>query len=370
MTRRVLVTGGAGFIGTELVERLVTGGATVTVFDDLSGATPERARAWLGGDGPAGDATFVRGDITDLAALSEVMDGVSEVIHLAANTDIAGGFADPRLDLDGCILGTWNVAEAMRRQGVTRIAYASSGVVYGQPSHIPTEESYGPLRPASHYAAGKLAGEAILSGFAHLYGWRAQAFRFGNTVGAGSDHGVVHDLVVKSLRDPGSLELLGDGRQAKPYIAVEDVADAVLHAMEGGPDTAFEVYNVATEGTLTVLQVAELVLGALGRDPRTVDIRPLGGSGGWPGDTPIVDFDTSRLRALGWSPVHSPEAAVTRAAAGTRDRLLAAGGPLLTAVERRATQTAGSAQTAGTGSAEADDSARRAVVAGRPVAAR
>lgn len=343
MNRHALVTGGAGFIGTVVVDRLVARGATVTIFDDLSGVAPARSRELRARRGEAaGRVRFIDGDITDLEALESAMTDASEVIHLAANTDIAGGFADPRLDRDGCILGTWNVAEAMRRHGVTRIAYASSGVVYGQPGQIPTAETYGPLRPASHYAAGKLAGEAILSGFAHLYGWRAQAFRFGNTVGAGSDHGVVHDLVVKLLRDPSRLEILGDGHQAKPYIAVEDVADAVLWAIDHGPNAPFDVYNVATTGTLTVLDVAELVIRTLGLDPASVELRPTGGAGGggWPGDTPLVDFDTSRLRALGWSPVHGPAAAVSRAAAGTRDRIVAEAIPLLTAAERRAERTA------------------------------
>jgi UDP-glucose 4-epimerase len=331
------MTGGAGFIGTVLVERLLDADATVTIIDDLSGATPERRAVLTGGQGRRG-VRFVRGDIVDLETVLDAMEGSTEVIHLAANTDIAGGFADPRLDLDGCILGTWNVAEAMRRLGIGRIAYASSGVVYGQPDRVPTPESYGPLRPASQYAAGKLAGEAILSGFAHLYGWRAQAFRFGNTVGAGSDHGVVHDLVVKLLRDPSRLEILGDGRQAKPYIAVDDVADAVLHGIDHAPDAAFEVYNVATTGTLTVLVVADLIIRAVGLDPAAVELRPTGGVG-WPGDTPLVDFDTSRLRALGWRPVFAPHEAVSRAAAGTKARLEAGGGPLRTAAERRAARS-------------------------------
>jgi UDP-glucose 4-epimerase len=342
VTRDVLVTGGAGFIGSLVVDRLLSDGATVTIFDDLSGATPERAADLRADGGGHAGLRFIHGDVADLDAVVSAMAGSNEVIHLAANTDIAGGFADPRLDRDACILGTWNVAEAMRRHGIRRVAYASSGVVYGRPDTIPTAESSGPLRPASHYAAGKLAGEAILSGFAHLYGWRAQAFRFGNTVGAGSDHGVVHDFVVKLLRDPTRLEILGDGRQAKPYIAGDDVANAVLYAMDHGPDAPFDVYNVATQGTLTVLEVADLAVRALGLDPHAVEIRTTAsssGGGGWPGDTPVVDFDTTRLRATGWRPAFDARAAVERAAIGTRDRLDRLGAPLLTAMERRAVMT-------------------------------
>lgn len=339
MSRHTFMTGGAGFIGSVLTARLAADGVPVTIFDDLSGATPRRADALQAPADQGCSTHFIRGDITDLDAVIDAMDGATEVIHLAANTDIAGGFADPRLDRDGCIIGTWNVAESMRVVGITRIAYASSGVVYGRPDQFPTPESAGPLRPASHYAAGKLAGEAILSGYAHLYGWRAQAFRFGNTVGAGSDHGVVHDLVVKLLRDPRRLEILGDGRQAKPYIAVEDVVEAVLHAMAVGPDTPFEVFNVATSGTLTVLQVADGIIAALGLDRDDVEVRPTGGGGGWPGDTPVVDFDTGRLQAMGWRPKYRPLEAVGRAAIGCRDRLLTDGGAMLTAVERRAARS-------------------------------
>jgi UDP-glucose 4-epimerase len=346
VTRHALVTGGAGFIGTALVDRLIERGDRVTILDDLSGATPERRAelAAAAGERP-GIVRFVQGSVVDLGAVEATLTGVDVVYHLAANTDIAGGFTDPRLDLEGCILGTWNVCEAMRRAGVAHVAYASSGVVYGDPDQRPTPESAGPLRPASHYAAGKLAGEAIVSGFAHLYRWQAQAFRFGNTIGGGSDHGVVHDLVVKLLRNPGRLEILGDGRQAKPYIAVEDVVDAVLHAMDRQATTPFDVFNVATTGTLTVLEVADVVIRALGLDPAGVEVRPTvapgaASRGGWPGDTPIVDFDTSRIRALGWLPKHDARAAVHRAALATRERLEAVDVPLLTASERRAAQRA------------------------------
>jgi len=226
----------------------------------------------------------------------------------------------------------------MRRNGVARILYASSGVVYGPTDGQPTDEGYGPMQPQSHYAAGKLAGEAILSGFAHLYGWRALAFRFGNTVGPWSNHGVVHDFVVKLLRDPRRLEILGDGRQAKPYIAVEDVADAILHADAAAPERPFGVFNVGTDGVVTVDEVAGLVIGAMGLDARRVERRPTGPAGGWHGDTARVQFDTQALRTLGWEPAFSPAQAITRAAAGARSRIVAAGPPYVTAIERRATR--------------------------------
>jgi len=332
-----LVTGGAGFIGATLVRRLLSAGERVSVLDDLSTAEPDwdaRFRDELGD----GRLTFVRGGVTDLRTVMDATAGHDTVVHLAANTNIPGGYEDPRLDLEGCIVGTWNVAEGMRRNGVRRVLYASSGVVYGAPQRIPTDEEYGPLRPASHYAAAKLAGESILSGFAHLYGWRVLAFRFGNTIGPRSNHGVVHDFVVKLLRDGVRLEILGDGRQAKPYIDVEDLVDGVLHVDLMAPETPFTVFNVATQGTLTVRRVAELVIEALELDPRDVELAftsTAPGGGGWIGDTPLVDLDAGALRSLGWEPRRDAAEAVRTAACGIRDRVLASDTPLRTTAERR-----------------------------------
>ncbi len=362
---RVFVTGGAGFIGGSLVAALLAQGSRVTVFDDLSGADDDwwtPSEAFLRPtDGSAPRLSFIRGDVRDLPAVESALAGHDLVIHLAAHTDIATGAADPSRDLHGGVIGTWNVLEAMRRRGVRSLFYASSGTVYGYPSRVPTPEDHGPLLPESYYAAAKLAGEALISGFAALNGWRSVIFRFGNTIGARSNHGVVHDLVVKLLRDPSRLALLGDGQQRKPYVAVEDVVTGMLLAGVKAPARPVSIYNIGTAGTLSVARVAELVIEALGLEAGSVEQRfqpaSSGGGGGWPGDTPLVDFDTSALRALGWEPRWSAEDAVRRAARGTRERLLARGTPLLTASERRA----GAARsTAG----NPDDSRRAAVPAG------
>jgi len=332
-----LVTGGAGFIGSTLLSRLLAADDHVTVLDDLSTAEPD----WDAGfhrELRDGRLTFVQGDVTDLPTVIDATAGHDAVVHLAANTDIPGGYLDPRPDLEGCILGTWNVAEAMRRHGVQRLSYASSGVVYGAAQRIPTDETYGSLLPESHYAAAKLAGESILSGFAHLYDWRVLAFRFGNTIGPASNHGVVHDLVVKLLRNGSRLAILGDGRQAKPYIDVEDLVEGVLQADRVAPDRPFATLNVATRGTLTVRHVAELVIEALDLDPRAVELVFTGaarGGGGWAGDTALVDLDAGVVRSMGWEPQRSAADAVRHAARGIRDRLLRSDAPLLTTAERR-----------------------------------
>jgi UDP-glucose 4-epimerase len=334
---RTLVTGGAGFIGGELIRSLLDDGSEVIVLDDLSTAEPDWAAPFEG----ESRLRFLRGSATDPDAVDEAIAGCGRVVHLASGTDIAGGVGQPERDFRSGILATHVVCDAMRRRSNGDLWFASSGVVYGRPARTPSAESDGPFRPESHYAAAKLAGEAIISGFAHLYGWRAFAFRFGNTVGERSNHGVVHDLVVKLLRNPHRLEVLGDGSQVKPYIAVVDLVAGMRHAAAGGPGVPFTVLNVGPEGSLSVRRVAELVMVAMGIEPRSVEVTFAGGAaggGGWPGDTPYVEFDTTALRALGWRPMRTAEEAVTEAARGIAQRYRSTGRPLLTSLERRAAE--------------------------------
>ncbi len=339
--RRTLVTGGAGFIGGTVVASLLADGADVTVLDDLSSARPDWMDRFRGGR----PFRFIEGDAADPATVRSAMAGQQRVIHLASGTDIAGGFGRPAHDFRNGIVATEVVCEAMHSAGVDELWYASSGVVYGHPVRVPTAEGDGPLLPESHYAAAKLAGEAIVSGFASLYDWRAFAFRFGNTVGAFSDHGVVHDLVVKLLRDPSKLEILGDGTPVKPYIAVEDLVDGMRHAAATVGHAGLTILNVGPEGTVSVRRVAELVIAALGHLPDGTEIRTgqgHAGGGGWAGDTPVVDFDTTAMRALGWQPRRSAETAISDAAAGIADRYRTSRTPLSTSLERRrAGSTAG-----------------------------
>ena len=338
---RTLVTGGAGFIAGELIETLLADGGEVTVLDDLSTAEPD----WLVRFGGDSRLTFMRGDCADADAVGTAMVGVDRVIHLASGTDIAGGFDRPWLDFRNGIVATEVVCEAMHRGGVRELWYASSGVVYGRPSRIPTAEGDGPLLPCSHYAAAKLAGEAIVSGFAHLYDWHAFAFRFGNTVGPRSNHGVVHDFVVKLLRDPHHLEILGDGTPRKPYVAVSDLIAGMRHGVSTIAEPGLAILNVGPEGTVSVRRVAEIVIDAVGLDARSVAVtfqQSTGaGGGGWPGDTALVEFDTRAMRALGWAPAMQAEDAIRHAADGIAARYRDGARPLLTSIERRAERALG-----------------------------
>jgi len=337
---RTLVTGGAGFIGGSLVETLLADGSEVTVLDDLSSAEP----AWRERFGISDRLTFIEGDAADADLVRTVMAGHERVVHLASGTDIGGGFDRPWLDFRSGVVATEVVCEAMHRHRVRELWYASSGVVYGRPARVPTGEGDGPLLPESHYAAAKLAGEAIVSGFAHLYGWRAFAFRFGNTVGGTSNHGVVHDLVVKLLRDPTRLEILGDGTPAKPYVADTDLVAGMRHAAAVVRSTGLLPLNVGPEGVITVRRVAELVIESLGLASESVRMALAGDradGGGWPGDTPLVSFDTTAMRSLGWAPAMDANEAIRGAASSIAARYRGAGSPLMTSLERRAAQVGG-----------------------------
>ncbi len=332
---RTIVTGGAGFIGGSLVESLLADGSEVTVLDDLSSAEP----AWRERFGANDRLTFIEGDAADADLVRTVMAGHERVVHLASSTDIAGGFDRPWLDFRNGVVATEVVCEAMHRHGVRELWYASSGVVYGRPARVPTAEADGPLLPESHYAAAKLAGEAIVSGFAHLYEWRAFAFRFGNTVGRMSNHGVVHDLVVKLLRDSTRLDILGDGTPAKPYVAVADLVAGMRHAASALRSRGLTPLNVGPEGVVTVRRVAELVIESLGLDPDLVELTFTGDradGSGWPGDTPLVSFETGAMRALGWLPSMDAEQAIRDAASSLAARYRGGDSPLVTSIERRA----------------------------------
>lgn len=227
------------------------------------------------------------------------------VVHLASSTDIPGGAEDPRLDFEGCVVGTSNLLRATQRTGIRRLVHASSGVVYGSVVARPSNESVGPLLPESH---------------AHLGGWRAVIFRFGNVIGARTNHGVVHDFVVKLLRDPSRLDVLGDGRQAKPFISVADLVRGIRVASAASVNGPVTTYNVATDGAVALSDVARIVAVALGLDPDAVSVEPSTQRRGWPGDTTQVNLDCQALRALGWSPALDGREAVLTAARGIAAR--------------------------------------------------
>ncbi|MFL5854154.1 MAG: NAD-dependent epimerase/dehydratase family protein [Solirubrobacteraceae bacterium] len=290
-----IVIGGAGFIGSHLVRRLLVGddGAGVTVFDNFSSGRKGHLEP------VAGDPRLriVRGDVKDLDGLAEAVRGHAIAFLLASNPDIARAATDPAIDFwEGTYL-VQNTLEACRLAGVERLVYASGSGVYGDQGEHELDESFGPLLPVSTYGASKLAGEALISAYCHLFGLRGVAFRFANVVGPRQTHGVVYDFVRKLLRDPTRLEVLGDGHQSKSYIHVDDILDAVLLLAADLPER-FDVFNAATEDYVTVRDIAAVVIDAMGL--RGVRLEFGQTPGGWKGDVPIVRFSSAKLRGRGW----------------------------------------------------------------------
>jgi UDP-glucose 4-epimerase len=290
--RRYFIAGGAGFIGSHTVRRLLQRPeAHVVVYDNFSSG-----RSWHLPEDPR--LAVVRGDLKDLPALGAAIAGSDTVFHFASNPDIARDATQPDIDFwEGTYL-TQNLLEAMRVAMVPRLIYASGSGVYGDTGERAVAEDYSPMHPISTYGASKLACEALIGSYAHMFGLHGVAFRFANVVGPRQTHGVAYDFIRRLLRDPSRLEILGDGRQSKSYIHVDDVIDALLLLHDRGR-AGYDVFNVATEDYVTVTQIADLVAGRLGLSG--VSYTYTGGDRGWKGDVPIVRFDTTKLRALGWS---------------------------------------------------------------------
>jgi UDP-glucose 4-epimerase len=295
--RRFVVVGGAGFIGGHFVEHLLRRDATerVTVYDNFSSG-----RRWhLAGVEDDPRLEVVVGEVGDLERLCASVGGHDTVIHLASNPDIAAAVTNPAIDFDQGTVLTHHVAEAARRGGVDLILYASGSGVYGDLGEVVAAEDHGPLLPVSTYGASKLAGEALLSSYSAMFGVAARCFRFGNVVGPRQTHGVGYDFVRRLLADPTRLRILGDGRQSKSYVYVEDVIAAVMTAA-GHARGAFAVYNVATEDYITVTEIAELAVEVLALPAGSTAFEYTGGDRGWKGDVPVVRLNSDLIRSLGW----------------------------------------------------------------------
>ena len=291
---KILVTGGAGFIGSTLVDRLLAVGHRVTVYDNFSTGRHEfltRARG-----NPAFD--LVNADLRDEERLTSAMAGQEVVFHLAANADVRFGTQHPRKDLEQNTIATQNVLEAMRAQGVHRIAFSSTGSVYGEPSVFPTPEDCAFPVQTSLYGASKLACESLITAYCSGFGFQAHIFRFVSILGERYTHGHILDFFQKLGADPRSIEVLGNGRQRKSYLYVQDCIDAMLLAIERAKGPV-NIFNLGTHEYCTV----DDSLGWICKELRVVpERRYTGGERGWVGDSPFIFLDTSRIRSLGWKP--------------------------------------------------------------------
>lgn len=310
--KRVFVTGGAGFIGSHLVDRLLTDGYEVTVFDNLSSGRRENVACHVGKSG----FRFVEADLVDLEKTAAEMKGHDLVWHMAANTDIPGGFTRTDMDLKNCVTATYNVVEAMRRNGIRDLIFPSTGAVYGDLCRTtPCPENSGPLLPVSLYAAGKIASEAFISAYCHLFGLRAWMFRFGNVIGSRMTHGVIFDFIQKLKKNPAELEILGDGNQEKNYFLVEECLDGMAYAFLNIPlteDKPCDLFNLGTASVSNVKKIASILFEEM--NLKDVRIKIAGGLRSWPGDQPRVYMTIEKMKALGWkAKLHSDDAVRTAA---------------------------------------------------------
>jgi UDP-glucose 4-epimerase len=294
--RRYFISGGAGFIGSHFTDRLLSDDSVlaVSLYDNFSSG-----REWHY-EHHQNDSRLrvIRGDVKDLDSLTSAMQGHDVVIHLASNPNIARAATEPEIDFREGTLLTNNVVEAMRRSGTRNILYASGSGVYGDLGEREVDEDYGPLIPISTYGASKLAGEALISSYCHMFDFTGRAFRFGNVVGPRQTHGVGFDFLRQLMKNPRKLRILGDGTQSKSYIHVRDVVEAVLLASRSRRER-FAIYNVATD-YITVTEIAHLAAECAGLNPSQLKFEYTGGDRGWKGDVPIVRLNTDRIRRLGW----------------------------------------------------------------------
>ena len=304
---RVLVTGGAGFIGIHLVDRLVKDGYRVKVVDNLSSGRVENIQHHL----ESNSVELIVGDLKDLQITLRAVEGVDTVFHFAANPEVRVSTTNPDIHFNENIVATFNLLEAMRRKGVKGLVFASSSSVYGEPEEIPVDEN-APIRPVSVYGASKAACEALIHAYSRLYGVKAVVLRYANVIGPRLRHGVVWDFINKLLENPTELEILGDGKQVRSYIYIDDAVEATTTAWRR-TEANYEVYNIASEDWITVDEVADVVIKTTGLNNVKKIYKPVLHGIGWPGDVKKIALKTEKINKLGFKPVMSSREAVRAA---------------------------------------------------------
>jgi UDP-glucose 4-epimerase len=307
MKSKIIVTGGAGFIGSHLVDRLLSQNYEVTVIDNLSSGRMEFLEAHTSDK----NFKFIKLDLIELEKLKKAIQGADMVFHLAANPDVRLGAENTKIHLEQNIIATYNVLEAMRINKLKNIVFTSTSTVYGEAGIIPTPENYGPLIPISLYGASKLACEALITSYCGSFDMKSWILRFANIVGERSTHGIIVDFINKLKNNPSSLEILGDGQQRKSYLHVSDCVDAILFAVENSDGMA-NIFNMGSEDTINSTEIGEIVVKEMGL--KDVKFTYTGGKRGWVGDVPRMLLSIDKLKALGWMPVHNSKSSVVAAA--------------------------------------------------------
>ena len=299
------LVGGAGFIGSHFVDALLSQKTIekVTIFDNFSSGQEWHYQHHLNDS----RLSVIKGEVKDSNLLNSSMQGHEIVMHFAANPDIARAALEPSIDFNEGIFLTHQVLEAARLAKVERILYTSGSGVYGEVNHE-SVENQGVMQPISTYGASKLASEAFISSYCHMFDLSACVFRFANVVGPRQTHGVGYDFIKKLIRDPSRLDILGDGLQSKSYIHIDDVVAAVLLA-NNQLKTNYEVYNVATGDYISVNEIAKLTVECMNVNPSPLFFYS-GGDRGWKGDVPLVRINSDKIRSLGWTCIKNSRQAI------------------------------------------------------------
>jgi UDP-glucose 4-epimerase len=301
---KCFVTGGAGFIGSHIVDRLLHDKHHVIVYDNFSTGQEEFIRHHYNNK----DFQLIKGDVLDFDKLVQSTKGCDMIFHMSANADVKGGIKNTEIDFQQNTIATRNVLEAMRINSIKKIVFASSAVVYGEPKIFPTPENC-ELIQTSLYGASKLAGEAMIEAYCEYYGMQAWIFRFVSWIGERYTHGVIFDFMKKLSKNNKELEILGDGQQKKSYLYVKDGVDGIFYAMKNS-NNKVNIFNLGHKDHMNVVKVADILCEELGL--HNVKYRFSGGSRGWIGDSPFVHLDITRLQKLGWTPKISIEEGVKR----------------------------------------------------------
>jgi UDP-glucose 4-epimerase len=306
---KVLVTGGAGFIGSHMVDALLRRGCDVVVYDNLSSGRREFLSHCMD------EIEFLHSDLVKDKELGSYLSDIDWVFHVAANPDVRIGPSDTWTSVEQNIIATYNLLEAMRLSrpdDPAGISFTSTSTVYGNAKVLPTPEDYGPLMPISQYGASKLAAEALVSAFSDNFGIKSSVFRFANVVGSRSTHGILIDLARKLMADRTKVDVLGDGTQQKSYIHVSDCCEGVLHATEV-QRTPFEYYNLGTDDWILVRDIVDVILGGMGLESARKNFTGGHKGAGWKGDVKFMSLSIDKIRATGWNYRYNTRQSLERA---------------------------------------------------------
>lgn len=299
----ILITGGAGFIGSHLDDALIARGHQLTIVDNLVLGRKENIEHLIGNP----NFRFIEADLLDMVKMREIFaEGKFDMAyHLAANSDIQKGGKDPMVDYNLTFNTTFNVLQLLKEFEIKKFFFASTSAIYGETYDV-LNEDYGPLKPVSNYGAGKLASEAFISAFSSTYGIQTWITRFPNVVGERFTHGVIYDFIKKLRNNPDELEVLGNGEQCKPYVYVKDLVEAILYVIDNASEK-YNVYMIGSDSRTKVKEIAAMVIEEMGLNAK---IRYTGGDRGWVGDVPEFRYDLTKINKLGWTAPHNSNESV------------------------------------------------------------